>query len=99
MLQRDLIAAFQYLKQAYKQGINQFVIYADSYRARGSSFKLNEGRVRDEQETYYCEGGEAVAQAVQRSCGCPIPGCAPEQNRWSWAAWSIVLGRDIGTKW
>ena len=28
------------------------------------------------------EGGEALAQAAQRSCGCPIPGGAQGQAGW-----------------
>ena len=30
----------------------------------------------------YSEGGEALAQAAQWSCGCPIPGCIPGQVGW-----------------
>ena len=38
------------------------------------------------EEVYYSQGGEALAQTAQRSCGCPIPegtqdqvGCSPRQ--------------------
>ena len=27
-----------------------------------------------EEEVFYAEGGEALAQVAQRGCGCPIPG-------------------------
>ena len=30
------------------------------------------------------EGGEALAQAAQSSCGCPIPGSAQGQAGWGW---------------
>lgn len=45
-------------------------------RARGNGFKLTEGRaeVRQDEEILPCEGGEAQAQVVQRSCGYLIPG-------------------------
>jgi len=29
--------------------------------------------MRCKEEIFYCEGGEALAQAAQRSCGCPLP--------------------------
>jgi len=30
--------------------------------------------VRYKKEMLYCEGGEALEQVAQRSCGCPLPG-------------------------
>ena len=42
----DLIAAFQYLKGAYKQEGNQFFERVDNCRTRGNSFKVREGRFR-----------------------------------------------------
>jgi len=38
------IAAFQYLKGVYKQEGDQLFTWTDSDRARGSGFKLEEGR-------------------------------------------------------
>ena len=40
----DLTAAFQYLKRIYSQEGDKLFIWADSYRARGNAFKLEEGR-------------------------------------------------------
>jgi len=45
-LQGDLIAAFQYLKKAYKKAGEGLFTRACSYRARGNGFKLKESRFR-----------------------------------------------------
>ena len=42
----DLIAAFQYLKGAYKQEGSQLFTRVDNGRTRGNGFKLKEGRSR-----------------------------------------------------
>jgi len=42
----DLVAAFQYLKEAYKEDGDKVFIRACCDRTRGNGFKLNEGRVR-----------------------------------------------------
>ena len=42
----DPIAAFQYLKEAYKQEGNQLFERVDNCRTRGSGFKLREVRFR-----------------------------------------------------
>ena len=42
----DLIAAFQYLKGAYKQEGSQLFERIDNGRTRGNDFKLKEGRFR-----------------------------------------------------
>ena len=42
----DLIATFQYLKGAYKQGESQLFERVDDSRTRGNGFKLREGRFR-----------------------------------------------------
>ena len=41
----DLIAAFQYLKGAYKQDRSQVFTTIDNGRTRGNGFKLKEGRL------------------------------------------------------
>ena len=45
-LRGDLIAAFQYTKETYKQEERQFFEWADNSRTRGNGFKLKEGRFR-----------------------------------------------------
>jgi len=74
-LQGDLIVAFHYLKGAYKRAGKGLLARACTDKTRGNGFKLKEGRFRSDtsEEILYCEGGEALAQVAQRSCGCPIP--------------------------
>ena len=38
------------------------------------------------------EGGEALAQAAQRSCGCPLPGSAQGQVGQGWEHPGLVEG-------
>jgi len=64
-LQGNLIAAFQYLKRAYKKAGERLFSSACSDRTSGNRFKLK--------EILYDEGGEALEQVAQRSCGCPPP--------------------------
>jgi len=45
-LQRDLIAAFQYLKEAYRKAGEGLLIRASSDRTRGNGFKVEEGSFR-----------------------------------------------------
>ena len=70
-LQGDLIAAFQYLKGAYKQEGSQLFESVDNKRTRGNGFKLKEGRFRLDirGEVLYYESGEVLEQAAQRGCG------------------------------
>ena len=35
--------------------------------------------MRCKEEILPCEGGEALAQVAQRSCGCPLPGSVQGQ--------------------
>ena len=45
----------------------------------GNCFELKEGRFSSKEEILYREGGEALAQVAQRSCGCPLPGSVQGQ--------------------
>ena len=45
-LQKDLIAAFQYLKGEYRKAGEGLLRWAGRNRTRGSGFKLEEGRFR-----------------------------------------------------
>jgi len=69
----DWIAAFQYLKGSCKKDGDRLFSRACCDRTRGNGFKLQEGRYRlDIKKEILCyEGGEALAQVAQRSCGCP----------------------------
>ena len=73
----DLIAAFQYVKGAYKKAGEGLFTRACSDRTRGNGFRLEEGRFRLDVckvEVLHCEGGEALEQVAQRIWKCPRPG-------------------------
>jgi len=72
-LQGDLIAAFQYLKGAYRKDGHYLFSKACCDRARSSGFKLREGRFRLE-EIFCSEGVETLEQVARRGSGGPIPG-------------------------
>lgn len=50
---------------------------------RESGFKLKEERflIRYKEVILYCMGGDALEQASQRSCGCPIHESVQDQVR------------------
>ena len=57
-LWEDLIAAFQYLKAAYKQERDQLFTCSDSDRTRRNCFKQKEGRFRlDIGEKFFTQCG------------------------------------------
>ncbi|KAK4831274.1 hypothetical protein QYF61_016744 [Mycteria americana] len=72
----DLIAAFQYLKGAYRKDGDRLFIKACCDRTKSNGFKLREGRFRLDlrKKFFYSEGGEALEQVAQRGSGGPIPG-------------------------
>ena len=63
--------AFQYMKGAYKHERDSLFTQCDIDGRRGNGFEIKEEKYRLD---VYSQGGEALAQAAQRSCGCPIPG-------------------------
>ena len=51
----------------------------------------------------YCDGGEALEQVAQRSCGCPLPGSVQGQVGWGFGELDVVEGvpghgRGVGTR-
>ena len=59
--------------------------------------------MRYQEEILRHEGGEALAQVAQRSCGCPLPGSVPGQAGWSSEHPGLVEavpadGRGVGTR-
>ncbi|GAB0188666.1 hypothetical protein GRJ2_001331900 [Grus japonensis] len=104
-LRGDLIVAFQYLKGTYRKDGEGLFIRECSDRTRGDGFKLKEGRFRLDikEEILYCEGGEALEQVAQRSCGCPMPGNVQGQVGWGFGQRGLVEGvpahgRGFGTR-
>ncbi|KAK4827836.1 hypothetical protein QYF61_021973, partial [Mycteria americana] len=76
-LQGDLPAAFQYLKGAYKKAGEGLFTRACSDRTR---------------EILHYEGGEALEQVAQRSCGHPIPGSVQGPVGWGFEQPGLVEG-------
>ena len=51
--------------------------------------------MRYKEEILPCEGGEALAQVAQRSCGCPLPGRVQGQV----GRWEVSLPMAEGWDW
>jgi len=47
-------------------------------------------------EVLYYESGEVLAQAVQKGCGCPIPGGVQGQVGWGPGQPGLVLNMEVG---
>jgi len=48
--------------------------------------------MRYKKDILACEGGEALAQVAQRSCGCPLPGSVQGQAGWGFEQPGLVEG-------
>ena len=83
-LQGDLLAAFQYLKRAYKKAGEVLFTRACNDRTRGNGFKLKEGRFRlcIRKKFFTVRVVRTLEQVAQSSCGCPIPGSVQGQAGW-----------------
>ena len=92
-LQEHLTAALQCLKGACRKAGEGLFVRECNDRTKGNSFKLKEGRFRlDIQRKFFTQCGEALAQAAQRSCGCPIPGGVQGQAGWGFGQPGLVGG-------
>ena len=94
---RELIVVFQYLKGAYKHEGEHFT-QSDRDRTRRNGFRLKVGKFRLDVGKKFFTG-----TAAQRSCGCPIPGCAQGQVGWGPGQPELVVGNQpmagIGAGW
>ena len=45
----------------------------------------------------YQEGGEALTQAAQRDCGCPVPGSVQGQVGWGPGQPGLVINVEVGS--
>jgi len=94
-LQGDLIAAFQYLKRAYNQERDWHF-----KRARKNGFKLKEERFRlVVRKKIFTQRMDAVAQADQRSCGCPISRGFQDLVGWGPGPWPGGGQPTHGKRW
>jgi len=104
-LWRDLRAAFQYLKEAYKKAGEGLFTRECSYRTRGNGFKLKEGRSRLDirKKLFMMRVVRHWNQAALRSCGCPLPRSVQGQVGWGSEQNGLVEGgpahvRGVGTR-
>ncbi|KAK4825966.1 hypothetical protein QYF61_003535 [Mycteria americana] len=90
-LRGDLIAAFQYLKGAYKKDEERLFTKACSDSTGDNGFKLKEGRLRlDIRRKFFTMRVVTLAQVALRSCGCPIPGNIQGQVGWGFEQPDLV---------
>ena len=95
----DLVAAFQYLKGAYKQEGSQLFDRVDNSRTRGNDFKLKEGRFRlDIRGKFFTKRVVRCWNRLPREvgCGCPVPGGVQGQVGWGPGQPGLVLNVELG---
>ena len=88
----DLIAAFQYLKGAYKQEGNQLFERVDNCRTRGNGFKLREGGFRlGARGKFFTERVVRCWNRLSKEAvDAPSLGCSRPGWMGPWAAWSSI---------
>ena len=92
------MAAFQYLKGAYKQEGSQLFERLDNSRTRENGFKLKEGRFRlDVRGKFFTMRVVRCWNSCQRGCGCPIPGGVQGQVGWGPGQPGLVLSVKVGS--
>ena len=100
----NLIAAFQYLKGAYRKAGEGLFTRACSDRTRGNGFKLKEGQFRLAVRKFFTvRVVRHLEQVAQRGCGCPLPGSVEGQVGWGFEQPGLVEGvhthgRGVGTR-
>ena len=85
-----LIAAFQYLKGAYKQEGEWLFMRVDSDRTRGNGFKLGRGRFRlDIRKKFFTQKVLTHWNRLPKRLWMPHPWRHSRPGwMWLWAAWS-----------
>jgi len=81
-VQGDLVAAFQYLRGAYRKDGENIFSRACCNRTRSNSFKLREGRFQVDIRNFFAKGGKTLEWVAQRSSRGPIPGNIQGQVGW-----------------
>jgi len=85
------------------RGVRAFGHWQHSSCAELSNFLLDQFLIDQGKEILSYEGGEALAQVAQRSCGCPLPGSVQGKLGWVFEQPGLVEGvpahsREIGTR-
>ena len=97
-LRDDLIAAFQFLKGAYKQEGSQLFEKIDNSRTRGNGFKLKEGRFRlDVRGKFFMRVVRCWNRLPRETVDTPcIPGGVQGQIGWGPGQPGLVLNVEVG---